>query len=48
MCRVMRREKTEAVKAVMKMNVEGRRGRPKKRWLDTIENDMIAAGVQCT
>jgi len=22
------------------MNVEGIRGRPKKKWLDTIENDM--------
>jgi len=31
----------------MRTNVEGkrRRGRPKKRWLDTIENDMRAAGV---
>jgi hypothetical protein len=31
----------------MKINVEGKRGRrrPKKRWLDTIENDMRAVGV---
>jgi hypothetical protein len=31
----------------MKMNVEGKsvRGRPKKRWLDTIENNMRAVGV---
>jgi hypothetical protein len=31
----------------MKMNVEGKRGRerPKKRWLDSIENDMNAVGA---
>jgi hypothetical protein len=29
----------------MKMNVEVKRGRPKKRWLDTIENDMRAVRV---
>jgi len=30
----------------MKMNVEGKRGRrSKKIWLDTIKNDMRAAGV---
>jgi hypothetical protein len=40
-----RREETKAVRVVMKMNGEGKRGRgrPKKRWLDTIENDMKAA-----
>jgi len=29
------------------MNVEGKKGsgRPEKRWFDTIENDMRAAGV---
>jgi hypothetical protein len=29
------------------MNIEGKRerGRPKKRWLDTIENDMKAVSV---
>jgi len=32
---------------VLKINVEEKkeRGRPKKRWLDTIENDMRAVGV---
>jgi hypothetical protein len=31
----------------MQINVEGkrRRGRPKKRWLDTIENEIRAFGV---
>jgi len=38
----MRREETEAVRTVMETNyVEGKIGRgiPKRRWLDTIEND---------
>jgi hypothetical protein len=31
----------------MKINVEGKqgRGRPKKRWSNTIENDVRAVGV---
>jgi hypothetical protein len=31
----------------MKMNVEGEkeRGRPKKRWLDMIRNDLSSVGV---
>jgi hypothetical protein len=43
----MRREETKAVRVVMNMNVEGRRGKgkPKKRWLDTIENYMRIVGV---
>jgi len=43
----MRREKSEAVKTVMKMNIEGTRGRgrQKKRWLDAIVCDMGTAGV---
>lgn len=32
-------------RVVIKMNVEGKRGRPKKRWLDTIENDMRSFGM---
>jgi hypothetical protein len=38
----MRQNKTKTVIVVIKLNVEGKRGRerPKKRRLDTIENDM--------
>ncbi|KAL4107830.1 hypothetical protein QTP88_018114 [Uroleucon formosanum] len=40
----MRQEETSAVIVVMKMNVEGKRGRgrPIKRWLENIEKDMRA------
>jgi hypothetical protein len=31
---VMRCEETKAVSVVMKMNVEKKRGRQKKKWLD--------------
>jgi len=41
---VMRREKTETTRVVMRMNVEGRRDRPKKKWWGTIANNMRAAG----
>jgi hypothetical protein len=36
----MRREEAKIVRIMMKMNVEvkRKRGRPKRRWLDTIEN----------
>jgi hypothetical protein len=39
---VMRRKETKAVRVVIKMNIEGKRGRrrPKKRWLDMIQNDI--------
>jgi len=45
----MRREETKTVRGVMKMFIEGKRGRgrPKKRWLDTIKNDMRAVGEWC-
>jgi hypothetical protein len=33
------------IRIVIKMNVEDKRRRLKKRWLDTIENDMRAVGV---
>jgi hypothetical protein len=43
---LMRRQETKVVRAVMKINVEGKqaRVRPKKRWLDTIENYTRAVG----
>jgi len=39
---VMRQEESKAVRVVMNMKVEGKRGRgrSKKRWLDTIENEI--------
>lgn len=44
---VVRREKSEAIRTVMEMNVIGsrRRGRPKRRWLDAIMSGMRTAGV---
>ncbi|XP_050534488.1 uncharacterized protein LOC126901782 [Daktulosphaira vitifoliae] len=44
---VMRREELEAIRTVIAMNVEGRRGRgrPKKRWKDANECDMRTADV---
>jgi len=43
----MKREEIKTVRVVMKVNVEGKKGRgkPKKKWLDTVENDMRAVGV---
>jgi hypothetical protein len=42
----MRREETNVIIiAVMKINVEGKRGRLKKKWLHTIENDMRVVNV---
>jgi len=43
----MRKKKKETVRAIMEMIVEGKnaRGRPNKRWLDTIEIDMSAVVV---
>jgi hypothetical protein len=42
---VMRREETNVVRIVMKMDFETLRGKPKKKWLDIIENYMRAVGV---
>jgi hypothetical protein len=41
------RVKTITVRAIMKINVEGKRGRgrPKKRWLYKIKNDISAVCV---
>jgi len=35
---MIRCEETKAVRVVMKINIEGKRGkgRPKKRWMDTV------------
>jgi hypothetical protein len=42
----MWQEETKAVRVIMKINVEGKRGRgrPKKRLLNRIENDMRVVG----
>jgi hypothetical protein len=41
---VMRREEINAVRVVMKINVEGEKRSPKKRWLDMIGIKMRAVG----
>jgi hypothetical protein len=43
---LMRRKETKAIRVPMKMNVEGKSGRLKKRWLDIMENDMMV--LMCT
>jgi hypothetical protein len=44
---VMPRDESHITKRVMSMNVEGhpRRGRPKKRWMDYVKDDMRIKGV---
>jgi tRNA U34 5-methylaminomethyl-2-thiouridine-forming methyltransferase MnmC len=43
----MRRHESHITKRVMSMNVDGhpRRGRPKKRWMDCVKDDMGIKGV---
>jgi hypothetical protein len=43
----MRQKETNVVRIVMKIIIEGKIGRErsKKRWLDTIKNNMMAIGV---
>jgi hypothetical protein len=43
----MRLEETKAIRVAMKINVDGKigRGKPKKKWLDKIENDMRTVSV---
>jgi hypothetical protein len=43
----MRREKNHVTRTVMNMNVKGwkGRGRPKKRWIDCVWQDMIEMAV---
>ena len=44
---VKRRDETHVTKRVMNINVDGwiGRGRPKKRWMDCVKNDMKEKGV---
>ena len=43
----MRRDDMNVPKRVMGMNMDGsrRRGKPKKRWMDCVTNDMLEKGV---
>lgn len=41
----MRREETETLRSVIRMNVGRRRGRLKKRWFDTIDKDVRTADM---
>jgi len=40
-----RRSDSEVMRVAIEMNIEGKYGRPKKKWLDRIENDMKIAEV---
>ena len=44
---VQRREEGEALSVIRNLQVEGRRprGRPKKSWLRTVEDDMTLMGI---
>jgi hypothetical protein len=44
---VMQRDESHIIKRVMSMNVDGhpRRGRPMKRWMDCVNDDMRRKGV---
>jgi hypothetical protein len=43
----MQRDESHITKRVMSINVDGhpRRGRPKKRWMDCVKDDMRIKGV---
>ena len=47
---VMRRDETHVTKRVMSINVDGwrGRGRPKKRWMDCVRDDINEKGVDDT
>jgi hypothetical protein len=44
---IMRRDESRITKRAMSMNVDGhpRRGRPKKRWMDCVKDNMRINGV---
>jgi hypothetical protein len=44
---VMRRDESHITKRVMTLNVDGHpsRGRPRKRWMDCVKEDMKIKGV---
>jgi hypothetical protein len=44
---VMRRDESHIIKRVMTMNVDGHpsRGRPGKRWMDCVKDEMKIKGV---
>jgi len=41
----LRRDNSEVVRVAMEINIEGRRGKSKKKWLNRIENAMKTVGV---
>jgi hypothetical protein len=42
---VMRRDESHIAKTVMSKNVDRNPGRPKKRWMDCVKDDMRIKGV---